>query len=116
MIASLTSEILPESLNLVHPFVQDRDDADVAVRQAPPIDEVAFVAENIAVDPERGGYRPGGHAVGLNAREGVEKAGDIAIRLGLAPAVAGMAVDVVETVRRRLLDADGHPVRPGCAR
>jgi flagellar motor switch protein FliG len=49
-------------------------------------------------------------------RERVEQADSITIRLRLAPAVARVAVDVVETVRRRLLYADGHPVSSGCAR
>ena len=103
----LTREILPEPFDLVHPLVQDRDDADVAVQQAPPIDQVSFVAEHIAVDAELGGDGAGGDAVGLDAREGIEQAGDIAIRLRLAPAVACVAVDVVKTVRSGLLDADG---------
>jgi len=38
----------------VHPFIQDRHDADVAVGQLAPIDEVTLVAEEETIDAELG--------------------------------------------------------------
>lgn len=75
-----------------------------------PVDEVAFVAEEEAVDAEccRDGSRY--DAVGVDLVEGGEEAGDVAIRLLDTPAFSCVAVDVVETMRGRFLDADGgHP-------
>ena len=52
------AEIFPEAIDLVHPLVQNRHDADVAVREPPPIDEVPFIAEEVAVDVEFGRNGP----------------------------------------------------------
>lgn len=38
-------KIIPETLKLVHAFVQDGDDPDVAVRQIAPIDKMPFVSK-----------------------------------------------------------------------
>jgi hypothetical protein len=47
---SRQAEIISESLNLMHPLVQDRNDADVIVREAAPIDKMLFVAEEVTFD------------------------------------------------------------------
>ncbi|PQV43957.1 hypothetical protein B0G83_13012 [Paraburkholderia sp. BL21I4N1] len=46
------TEIIPEPIDLMHPFVQNRDDADVAVRKKAPIDEMVFVTKEIALNAE----------------------------------------------------------------
>ena len=56
---------------------------------------------------EGGGNRTGHHFMGRDFFKGGEQAGDIALGLIGAPAVAGIAINFVETVGRRLLDADG---------
>ena len=51
--------------------------------------------------------------------EGCEQAGDVAVGLLCLPAIAGVAVDLVELVGGRLLNPHvraGHAVRSGCAR
>ena len=47
-------KILPKPVHLVHPLVQDRHDADVPVRQPPPVHEMMRVPEVEAFDPELG--------------------------------------------------------------
>lgn len=112
------AEIFPEAIDLVHPLVQDRHDADVAVREPPPIDEMPFVAEEVAIDAEFGRNGSRWRLVGWDAVDGLEQAGD-AVGLLRAPTIPGVAIDLVEPPGRRLLDADldpGHAVRSGCAR
>ncbi|MDQ0625829.1 hypothetical protein QFZ39_005104 [Paraburkholderia graminis] len=46
------TKIIPETIDLMHPLVQDRDDADVAVGEMAPIDEMVFVTEKIALNAE----------------------------------------------------------------
>jgi hypothetical protein len=63
-INKVSGEILSEPVNLVHPFMQNRHDADVAVEQLAPIDEVMLVAKEETVDAklDRNGLR--GNTVG----------------------------------------------------
>jgi hypothetical protein len=69
-----------EAIDLMHPLVQDRHDADVAVAKPPPVDEVPLVSEKVTFDAElrRHGFRR--HAVGLDLPEGVEQSLDLAVR------------------------------------
>jgi hypothetical protein len=101
------AEILPEAIDLMHALMQDRHDADIAVAEPPPIDEVPFVLEEVAFDAELRWYRPRCHAMALDFPEGFEQSRNVTVRLFTPPLVAGVAVDIVETVRSRLLDADG---------
>jgi hypothetical protein len=57
--APLSLEIFTETIDLVHPFMQDRHDADVAIRQPSPIDKMPFVPKIIPLDGELGrdGFR-----------------------------------------------------------
>ncbi len=91
----------------MHPFVQDRHDPDVAIREMPPINDVVFIPKEEPIDSEfrRDGFR--GDTVVLNLVEGGEQASDVFLRLILAPPVPCVAVDVVEAVGGRLLDANG---------
>jgi hypothetical protein len=80
----------------VHPLVEDGDDAERAVGQAFPVDDVAPVAGVPAVDAELGGdAAPDDFAPG-DGGEGLEEAADIAVGLGLAPGLPRVAVDLVE--------------------
>ena len=38
-------KIIPEPIHLMHPPVQDRHDADIAIRQPPPVHEMMLVPE-----------------------------------------------------------------------
>jgi hypothetical protein len=98
-------------IHLVHAFVQDGHDADVAVRQPAPIDKVPFVAGAKAVDTEFGRHGFRRHPAGLDLVEGLEQSGDVAFRLFGAKAFARIAIDLVEAVRGRPLDADGGQLR-----
>ena len=66
---TLSEEVLLETVNLMHPLVQDRHDADVPVRQAPPVHEVMFVREVEALNPELGRDGPRCNAVLLDLVE-----------------------------------------------
>lgn len=97
----------------MHPLVQDRHDADVVVRQPPPVHEMMLVPEEEAVDGELCRDRPRRDAVHLNLAERCKEIGDVAISLFNAPALARLPVDLVKPQRRSFLDADGHVVSPG---
>ena len=59
-------QVVPEPIHLMHPLVQDRHDADVPVRQPPPVHEMMRVAEVEAVDGELCRDRPRRDAVHLD--------------------------------------------------
>ena len=103
--------MLPEPADLIHPLVQDGDDADVAAREPAPVDEMVLVVEEIPIDTELGQDGPRTDAPGFDLIEGRENAGDIAVGLIGSPSLPCVAVDVIEAQRCRLLNADGHPVR-----
>ncbi len=54
-LVSLQAKIIPKPLNLMHPLMQDRNDADVAIREMSPVDEMVLVAKE---EPEREGEVP----------------------------------------------------------
>jgi hypothetical protein len=47
-------QVIPRPVHLMPPFVQDRYDADLLVRETPPVHEMMRVPEVEAFDPERG--------------------------------------------------------------
>jgi hypothetical protein len=96
----------------VHPLVQDGDDADVAVGQPSPVDDMTLVTEEVPVDAELRRNRPRCDAVGIDAFERIEPAGDVALGLRIAPALAGVAIDLVQAPGRRLLDANLGKMSP----
>jgi len=51
-------EILLEARHLVHPLVENRDDAHVPVIEKLPIDQVLLVAADETIDAELGRDRP----------------------------------------------------------
>lgn len=65
----------------MHPLVQHGDDADVAVREAAPIDEMPLVAEEITFHTEGSGNGLGRGLVRLNALEGHEQSADVMLGL-----------------------------------
>jgi hypothetical protein len=101
-----TPESVFEPVNLVHPIVQDRHDADLAIGERLPIDEMAFIAADIAVQaelrrngtPRKASLRYGGEAG--------EKTPDIAVRLGFTPGLVCVAVDLVELLFGSVLDPE----------
>jgi hypothetical protein len=99
----------------VHALVQDRHDADVAVGEPAPVHEVPLVAKDVAIDPERRRDGPREHGVALDLVERLEQTGDVALRLRLSPPLAGVAVDRVEAMRRRLLTRTANGLSPGRA-
>lgn len=91
-------------------LMQDRYDADVAIAEPAPIDEVSFVSEDVPLNTELRRNRARRHLVRFDFLEGREQAGDMAVGLFSVPSVACVGVDRVEAVRRSLLDADRrHP-------
>ena len=63
----------------MHPFAQTRHDADVAVGQLAPIDNVRVMAEKETVDAERGRNRLRRNAARCDTVMGGEQADDAAI-------------------------------------
>ena len=53
-LVGLHAKVFLEAVNLVHPLMQDGHNADVAVREPSPIDEMLFMAEAVAFDTEVG--------------------------------------------------------------
>ena len=107
--------IIPKPVHPMHPLVQDRHDADVSVRQPPPVHKMMLVPEVKAVDGELCRDRSRCDAVHLDFAERFKEIGDIAISLFNAPPVARVSVDLVKPQRCGLLDANGH-VSPGSGR
>ena len=100
------AKVVAKTRGLMHPFMQYRHDADVAVRQTSPIDEMALVAKVEPLDAEIRRDRARRHLVSVDALEGVEQAVDIAVRLLNPPAVPRIAIDFVKSIGRSFLDAD----------
>ena len=80
----------------MHPLVKDRDDADVAIGKPPPVHEMPLVPEEVPFHSELGRHGPRRDAACLDLLEGGEQTGDVDLGLRLAPAVAGVSVDLVE--------------------
>ena len=76
----LQTEVFPETIDLMHTLAQDRDNADFLIRESAPIDKVVFVMEVIAFDAEFGRDGARGNLMVHDTREGIEQAGDVAIR------------------------------------
>jgi hypothetical protein len=82
-------QVVPEAIHLMHPLVQDGHDADVAVRQPPPVHEMTLLPEIEAVDGELCWDRPRRDAVYLDFVECCKHIGDVTISLFSAPACSG---------------------------
>lgn len=52
--SSARTKVIPKAADLVHAFVQDGHDTDVAIREVPPIDEMALIAKEKPFDAELG--------------------------------------------------------------
>jgi hypothetical protein len=109
-------KIFPKPVHLMHPLVQDRHDANIPVRQPPPVHEMMLVPEVEAVDGELCRDRPRRDAMHLDLAERCKEIGDVAISLFSAPTVARVAVDLVKPQRCSFLDADSHVAIPGSGR
>ena len=98
-----------QAVDLMHTLVQDRHDADFAVREQFPVDEVLLVAAEIAVDAELGGDccpRKFSRGDGLKFVEGTA---DVNLGLRFAPFAASVGIDFVQPVSHTVLDAErGH--------
>jgi hypothetical protein len=86
--------------------VQDGDDADGAVAEQLPVDDVAFVAAEVTVDAELGRDGPPGKTPRGDGFEPVEQAPDIALGLGLARCPARVGVDLIQPVAGVGLDPE----------
>jgi hypothetical protein len=88
---SAPSEILSEAVDLVHTFMEDCHNADVAIREMTPVDEMPLVAEEEPLDAEFG--RDG-------FRDNTEKAGEAFFGLAVTPPIASVVVDVIKAMGR----------------
>ena len=101
----------------MHALMQDGHDPDVAIREMSPVDKMAFVAKEEPFNTKLGWDRFRRDTVCCDLVEGGEQAGDVFLGLMTPPPVTGVALDVIEAVRRPFLDTnDGHWIRPGSAR
>jgi hypothetical protein len=110
----VSGPILPESVDLVHPFMQDSHDPDGIVRQEAPIDIMAFLPAIEAIDAQfRRDVPPDATSCG-DILEPREQATDIIFGLILPSAFAGIEKDVVDPPSRSLLHAiDSHALNGG---
>lgn len=100
------AEIRFAAVHLMHALMQDRHDADIAVGQLPPVDVVVLVAEKIALQAEGCRNRAGNGLVGSDAIERGEQIGDIPRCRRGPEAGRRVAIDLVQTERSGLLDAN----------
>jgi hypothetical protein len=114
---SIETEVVPEAVDLMHALVQDGYNPDVAIRKMTPVDKMALVAKEEPFDAKlsRNGFR---HDTMIgNLVKICEQARDVFLGLTVAPRVAGIAVDVIKTMRCRFLDTNGgHRIRVDSAR
>lgn len=113
---SSLAPIIAEPVHLVHPLMQDRHDADVAVQEPPPVDEMMGVPKVEPLHPELGRNRARSDTVPFNPIKYSEQFGDVSIGLVSTPAAPRLAINLIQPQGRGLLDAHGHPVSPCCAR
>lgn len=92
------AEVFSEPVDLMHSLMQDRDDTDIAFRKPTPIDEVAFVAEEVTLNAEFGGDGARRCLMTRDAGEGIEQACDVAICLLLTPPITGIAINFLKPV------------------
>src|SRR5688572_10161876 len=88
-----SGQVVSETVDLVHAFVEDRRDADISTRKSSPIHDVFFVAKVVPVYAELRRDGSGCRFAGLDAGEGGKHAGDVAVGLFCPPAVPRVAVD-----------------------
>jgi hypothetical protein len=74
-------EVVSETVNLVHPLMQDGHDADVAICKQLPIDKMLLIAADIAIHAELRRDRTPGKAVFRYGGETREQAAYIAFGL-----------------------------------
>ena len=92
------AEIGTQSINLMHPLMKNCDDADVAIPQLAPINDMTLITKKEAFNAEVSWNRARHHTVGGNLAESLEQPGDVSFRLVGTPLVTRIAVDFVETV------------------
>jgi hypothetical protein len=86
--------------------VQNRHDADVAIRKQLPIDQMPLVAADMAIHPELRRNRTPRKATFRYGGETFEQITDITLGLGLAPGGACVAVALIQPVSGAVLDSD----------
>jgi len=104
-------DVLSETVELVHPFMQHRRDPDRAIGQQAPIDVMMLIAAVEAIDPELDRYRAPGNLSFGNFAEPSEHAPNVAGRLIGAPAVPRINVYFIEATARPIQNAKcGHAI------
>ena len=101
-----TLEVLPEPLDLVHPFVEHRDDANISVAENFPVDEMLLIPTQETFNPELGRDRVPDDMTGGDRLEAGEQAANITRRLIRPPGAFGVAVDLVDPLDRGGLDPE----------
>ena len=92
----------------MHPFMQDRHDPDRPIGQQTPVNVMMLASDIEAVDAELSGDGSPRRTARRDVLEAREQATDVGLRLGLAPGVQAIGIDVVEATARRVLDAKGR--------
>ena len=88
--------IIAKAICLVHAFVQDGHDTDVAIRKTPPVDEMMLMPEIVSLDAKLCRDWPRRYAVARDPVESCKQVGDVAIRLFGTPSITGVAVNLVK--------------------
>ena len=92
---SAESEVILETVNLMHALMQDGHNPDVAIREMTPVDEMTLVSKEEPFNTKLGWDRFRCDTVRCNLVEGGEQAGDVFLGLIISPPVTGVAVDVI---------------------
>jgi hypothetical protein len=113
VLAGSVAKIFLETVDLMHPLMQNRDDTDITIGKSAPIDEMVLVSKEVSFNAKLCRDLSRDNPMGLDPLKRRKHADDVAIGLILAPSVARVAVNVIEAARRRFLNSDCHLVRPG---
>ena len=113
----LEAKIFPEAVDLVHSLVQYCHDTYVIGRESAPVDEMPFVAKEVALDSELGRNGTRLCFACLDPIESGEQTGDVTVGLFSSPTIPRVAIDLVKPVGGRLVNEDVylvHAINYGC--
>ena len=91
-----SGDIIAKTIHLMHAFVQDGHNTDVAVTERAPIDIMMFAPRVIALDAELRVYRAPSYFAFGNPVEAFKESADISFGLRAAPRLERVGINLVE--------------------
>ncbi len=92
----LAWHVISETVKLMHAFVQNRHNADRAIRQYAPINIMMLVAAVETLDAKIFGDSPPSNLARSNFLEPCEEPANVALGLGVSPRRSCINIDVVD--------------------